>query len=153
MWVDWLLRANCLAYHSIILQMKKPLILQRNQRLWSEWRDSLHSHSQGNENYGVVAVQPATSSCPPDSCIELFESRPIQSKNPGSAKAESGFLVRVARLELAASWSQTRRPTNWATPGFDISSIPTELLYTNPVKKQPLIQRMPTGRRKVWKDD
>ena len=27
-------------------------------------------------------------------------------------------MVRVARLELAASWSQTRRPTNWATPGF-----------------------------------
>ncbi len=26
-------------------------------------------------------------------------------------------MVRVARLELAASWSQTRRPTNWATPG------------------------------------
>ena len=29
-------------------------------------------------------------------------------------------LVRVARLELAASWSQTRRPTNWATPGYEI---------------------------------
>ena len=28
------------------------------------------------------------------------------------------FVVRVARLELAASWSQTRRPTNWATPGY-----------------------------------
>ena len=28
------------------------------------------------------------------------------------------FMVRVARLELAASWSQTRRPTNWATPGY-----------------------------------
>lgn len=71
----------------------------------------------GNGNQGVAAVKPAASNCPPDSCIELFESRPIQSKNPGSAKAESGFLVRVARLELAASWSQTRRPTNWATPG------------------------------------
>ena len=29
-------------------------------------------------------------------------------------------MVRVARLELAASWSQTRRPTNWATPGYEI---------------------------------
>ena len=29
-------------------------------------------------------------------------------------------LVRVARLELAASWSQTRRPTNWATPGYQV---------------------------------
>ena len=26
----------------------------------------------------------------------------------------------MARLELAASWSQTRRPTNWATPGYEI---------------------------------
>ena len=29
-------------------------------------------------------------------------------------------MVRVARLELAASWSQTRRPTNWATPGYEV---------------------------------
>ena len=29
-------------------------------------------------------------------------------------------VVRVARLELAASWSQTRRPTNWATPGYEV---------------------------------
>ena len=35
-----------------------------------------------------------------------------------TAEAESRKLVRVARLELAASWSQTRRPTNWATPGY-----------------------------------
>lgn len=26
-------------------------------------------------------------------------------------------MVRVARLELAASWTQTMRSTNWATPG------------------------------------
>ena len=26
----------------------------------------------------------------------------------------------MARLELAASWSQTRRPTNWATPGYEV---------------------------------
>ena len=30
------------------------------------------------------------------------------------------LMVRVARLELAASWSQTRRPTNWATPGYEV---------------------------------
>ena len=29
----------------------------------------------------------------------------------------------MARLELAASWSQTRRPTNWATPGYEIEGI------------------------------
>ena len=28
------------------------------------------------------------------------------------------FMVRVGRLELPASWSQTKRPTNWATPGY-----------------------------------
>ena len=33
-------------------------------------------------------------------------------------------MVRVARLELAASWSQTRRPTNWATPGYLILLLP-----------------------------
>lgn len=27
-------------------------------------------------------------------------------------------MVRVARLERAASCSQSRRPTNWATPGY-----------------------------------
>ena len=34
------------------------------------------------------------------------------------AKAIGLFLVGVARLELAASWSQTRCPTNWATPRY-----------------------------------
>ena len=29
----------------------------------------------------------------------------------------------MARLELAASWSQTRRPTNWATPGYEVEGI------------------------------
>ena len=45
---------------------------------------------------------------------------PYKQKSPESAKADSGLLVRVARLELAASWSQTRRPTNWATPGYSV---------------------------------
>ena len=40
------------------------------------------------------------------------------------AYAISAFLVRVARLELAASWSQTRRPTNWATPGNSKQALP-----------------------------
>ena len=34
-----------------------------------------------------------------------------------------GALVRVARLERAASTSQMWRPTNWATPGYSISII------------------------------
>lgn len=32
-------------------------------------------------------------------------------------------MVRVARLERAASTSQMWRPTNWATPGYSISAI------------------------------
>ena len=32
----------------------------------------------------------------------------------------AGSLVRVARLELAASCSQSRRATNCATPGYDV---------------------------------
>ena len=32
-------------------------------------------------------------------------------------------MVRVARLERAASTSQMWRPTNWATPGYSISVI------------------------------
>ena len=42
---------------------------------------------------------------------------PHKTKSPESAKADSGLLVRVARLELAASCSQSRRATNCATPG------------------------------------
>ena len=54
-------------------------------------------------------------------------------KNKREAKASLLCLVRVARLELAASWSQTRRPTNWATPG-NIQLFCTDIrtvLYTN----------------------
>lgn len=55
--------------------------------------------------------------CQWHSAIGIFEDYLIQSKIPKSAFADLGILVRVARLELAASWSQTRRPTSWATPG------------------------------------
>ena len=30
------------------------------------------------------------------------------------------LLVRVGRFELPASWTQIKRPTNWATPGYEI---------------------------------
>ena len=46
-----------------------------------------------------------------------FESRHRKQNPTLPALRGCGVLVRVARLELAASWSQTRRPTNWATPG------------------------------------
>ena len=35
----------------------------------------------------------------------------------------SFILVRVVRLERTVSWSQTRRDTNFAIPGYSISSI------------------------------
>ena len=56
-------------------------------------------------------------------CI-LHAVKESTNKSPESAQADSGLLVRVARLELAASWSQTRRPTNWATPGSHPSGMP-----------------------------
>ena len=33
------------------------------------------------------------------------------------------WMVRVARLERAVSWSQTRRDTNFATPGYLVFSF------------------------------
>ena len=35
----------------------------------------------------------------------------------------------MARLELAASWSQTRRPTNWATPGYEVEFFAVVVKY------------------------
>ena len=35
----------------------------------------------------------------------------------------------MARLELAASWSQTRRPTNWATPGYSVKDFAVVVKY------------------------
>ena len=75
---------------------------------WSEWRDSFASATKGADR-GSPRSSPRR--------IELFEFRSIQ-KSPDSAKADSGLLVRVARLELAASCSQSRRATSCATPGY-----------------------------------
>ena len=44
--------------------------------------------------------------CLPGNCISLFESRFTQKIKAERAKVLSAFMVRVARLELAASWSQ-----------------------------------------------
>jgi len=44
------------------------------EKMKSECRDSLHFDSRENQNQGVAAVEPSASNCPPDSCIELFES-------------------------------------------------------------------------------
>ena len=45
-----------------------------------------------------------------------------QGKDP-RCDALLGALVRVVRLERTVSWSQTRRDTNFAIPGYSISAI------------------------------
>ena len=44
-------------------------------------------------------------------------------QNPSEINDFRGVLVRVARLERAVSWSQTRRDTNFATPGYLVFSF------------------------------
>ena len=51
---------------------------------WSEWGDSVH--------YGVDPVEPGSSNCPPDSCIELFES-PHQKEKSRNSECCFGFSV------------------------------------------------------------
>ncbi len=56
--------------------MNKMQAIDRNTeacRFLSEWGDSF--------NLGVDSVEPESNKCPPDTCIEIFES-PIQ-KRPG----------------------------------------------------------------------
>ena len=51
---------------------------------------------------------------------------PQQTKNkkkPSEIIDFRGLLVRVVRLERTVSWSQTRRDTNFAIPGYSISAI------------------------------
>ena len=51
----------------------------------------------------------------------------VDTKNIAKVKKTADFirnqpflLVRVGRFELPASWTQIKRPTNWATPGYEI---------------------------------
>ena len=44
-------------------------------------------------------------------------------KSPSEINDFRGVLVRVVRLERTVSWSQTRRDTNFAIPGYSISVI------------------------------
>ena len=47
----------------------------------------------------------------------------MNKKNPSEINDFRGILVRVVRLERTVSWSQTRRDTNFAIPGYSISAI------------------------------
>ncbi len=46
-----------------------------------------------------------------------------EQENPSEINDFRGILVRVVRLERTVSWSQTRRDTNFAIPGYSISAI------------------------------
>lgn len=48
--------------------------------------------------------------------VGIKENLPLQLLYPWLQRE----MVRVARFELAASWSQTKRPTSWATPGYSV---------------------------------
>lgn len=63
-----------------------------------EWRDSLY--------YGVAAIKLAASKCPPDTCIEFFESHPPKQKVQTPQKRILDFLVRVARFVVLRSCSR-----------------------------------------------
>ena len=47
----------------------------------------------------------------------------IYKKQPLKSVISEAVLVRVVRLERTVSWSQTRRDTNFAIPGYSISAI------------------------------
>ena len=53
------------------------------------------------------------------SCAAVIKDK----KNPSEINDFRGILVRVVRLERTVSWSQTRRDTNFAIPGYSISAI------------------------------
>ena len=55
-----------------------------------------------NQNQCVAAVKPSASNCPPESCIESFESL-IRKMKTERAYTLSVFMVRVPRFELGAS--------------------------------------------------
>ena len=63
--------------------------------------------------------------CPPG-----FEPRFCKTKNKGTHKGSSVFMVRVAGFEPTASWSRTKHATNCATPGRAAYTYCTALFYT-----------------------
>ncbi len=58
-------------------------------------------------------------------------------KNPSKSQDFDGFLVRVGRLELPASCSQSKRATNCATPGYEIFQLWSNMWST------PIFDQLP----------
>lgn len=50
--------------------------------------------------------------------MEAHKNSNFSRKNPTEINDFGGILVRVVRLERTVSWSQTRRDTNFAIPGY-----------------------------------
>ena len=69
----------------------------------------------------ATSVCTGSSHMPPAYGDLIFES--LHYAKIRNGKSHSGFLVQVARLELAASCSQSRRATNCATPGYTFQII------------------------------
>ena len=78
---------------------------------WSGWRESFASALKGADRGSPPSFLAAATLA--RIAFRLFESRTNKQKSPKPAEADFGLLVRVARLELAASWSQ-RRVENYA---------------------------------------
>ena len=64
----------------------------------------IFSRCSAGENYGVAAVETGGKQLSTGQLHFIFESATMQ--KPEMAKSHFGFLVQVARLELAASCSQ-----------------------------------------------
>ena len=89
----------------------------RHSDSWSEWGDSSAFSFQRNENRSGRQRPRCRRSSPPD-CRDRTSSLPFQIKITAAAQAAAVILVRVGRLELPASCSQSRRATNCANPGY-----------------------------------
>ena len=89
------------------------------QSLWNGWWGSFTFSPPCGENYGVDAVQPASSNRPVDNCHWSCEPHSLHNKKT-DANASVFFMERVTRLELATSTLARWRSTGWATPATNM---------------------------------
>ena len=84
---------------------------------WSEWGDSVH--------YGVDPVEPGSSNCPPDSCIELFES-PHQKEKSRNSKCCFGFSGKGCTYGYNLRWrpGDCNHTLDFVTEVFECNPAP-----------------------------
>ena len=58
------------------------------------------------------------------SCAAVIKDK----KNPSEINDFRGILVRVVRLERTVSWSQSKRATNCANPGYRLLSFAPDVV-------------------------